>query len=126
MVAQTKWTTIQGKLLSVRDNHKKTVLTFWAPWCQSCKVEIPRLIEWHKEHQDTHELYFHLLELEKGQEAADYARKAKIDGRVIMGGDKILETITAGEYSIPTTLVLDVDSTVLSTAVGSAVNLEKL
>ena len=93
------------------------VLNIWATWCGPCRLEIPELNKLHKEYS-ARGVEFVGLTTESpaadGARVRDFAREFGMKYKLGWGDGKTLQTLLAGNYSIPQTLVVAADGRVVT------------
>lgn len=108
-----------GKTVHLSDYKGKVVLLdFWATWCGPCKIEIPWLIEFERQHK--HE-GFSVLGVSMDEDGWDavkpFVSGAGINYRVVMGNDMIADQY-GGVEALPTTFLIDRDGKIAAVHVG--------
>ena len=108
-----------GKTVRLSDYKGKVVLLdFWATWCGPCKMEIPWLMDFERQHK--HEGFSVLgvsMDEDGWQAVKPFMSDVGINYRVVMGNDA-----TADEYggieALPTTFLIDRDGKIAAVHVG--------
>ncbi len=92
------------------------MLNFWATWCGPCKREIPDFIELQREYA---EKGFTILGVALDEPAAvEQFMKANALNYPVLLGDDNISAAYGGIRSIPTTLLIDREGTIVTTQVG--------
>ena len=97
---------------------KVAIVNFWASWCAPCREEMPFLVDLRNEFRDRG---FDVIGIAQDPEnLGDILAQVEELGinYTIAIGDGILEDALGGVYAIPTTFILDRDSTVVAKHVG--------
>lgn len=90
--------TLDGRTVTLADfrGQKKVVVSFWASWCGPCRLEMPGLIKFYKDHHNASS-DFEILAIsidEDIKEAADFATVQKLNFPVLLDPGKRSRTRT--------------------------------
>ena len=109
---------LAGRKVRLKDYRGKVVLlNFWATWCASCQVELPRFAEWQKTYGAQG---LQVLAVSMDDNAAPVrktARRLHLDFPVLMG-DAELGKEYGGVLGLPVTYLLDRDGRVVARIKG--------
>jgi cytochrome c biogenesis protein CcmG, thiol:disulfide interchange protein DsbE len=112
---------LDGQVVTLADfrNKKKVVVSFWASWCGPCRLELPVLADFYKEHhKDSSDFEILAISIDDDRAAAQaYATNAKLPFPVLLDPD----SKAAGAYSveaIPSMFVIDSNGTVVEGDTG--------
>jgi thiol-disulfide isomerase/thioredoxin len=98
---------LAGRAVRLGDYRGKVVLlNFWATWCASCRVELPRFAEWQKQYGVQG---LQVLAVSMDDNAAPVrrtARKLRLDFPIVMGDAKLGESY-GGVLGLPVTYLVD-------------------
>lgn len=101
---------LNGETVSLADyrGKKNLVVSYWASWCGPCKVELPELREFYKQHHKA-DTDFEILAISIDEEKADaekYVETEKLPFPVLLDPhSKVADSYTVG--AIPTMFVVD-------------------
>jgi thiol-disulfide isomerase/thioredoxin len=95
---------------------RPVVLNFWATWCQPCRKEFPVLNALHRDPRV--EVVTVALDEEGAARVAPFVEREGLEYPVLLGNQEIFELF--GGYTIPHTLVIDPDQTVVGVYRGPA------
>lgn len=100
-------------------NHRGQVLVIniWATWCGPCHIEIPELNKLHKDYSGRGVEFVGMTtenREEDGKKVRDFVRKFEMKYKVVWPDKETTETLLAGNYSIPQTLVVAPDGKVIA------------
>jgi peroxiredoxin len=114
-------TTLDGRTVSLADfrGRKKVVVSFWASWCGPCRLEMPGLVKFYKDHH-TADSDFEILAVsidEDTKDAADFATAQKLDFPVLLDPRQKMASAYQVE-GIPTMFVIDRDGKVTHGHIG--------
>lgn len=100
-----------GKMSSASfgEEGQMTVLNFWATWCQPCLKEMPELSA--MDQDPRLQVVGVALDEEGTASVAPFVERHGIDYPILLGNQDIFQRL--GGFSIPYTLVLDTERTVL-------------
>jgi len=119
--------TLDGRTVSLADfrGQKKVVVSFWASWCGPCRLEMPGLIKFYKDHHNASS-DFEILAIsidEDIKEAADFATVQKLNFPVLL--DPRQKIANAYEVEgIPTMFIIDKDGKIISGQIGYDMSME--
>ncbi|MFN0122467.1 MAG: TlpA family protein disulfide reductase [Blastocatellia bacterium] len=98
------------KLSEITSRNKVVVFDFWATWCGPCRMEIPHLIELHKDYKDKGVDVIGLTTEDPQADAdkvRDFMKEMKISYEVGFASNRMFMTMTRNSGSIPQTMVFD-------------------
>lgn len=98
---------------------KVVLLDFWATWCASCLVEMPRFVQWQQEYGPQG---FQVIGISMDDDPALARRlsaKLRLNYPVAMGDDKLGE-LYGGVLGLPLTYLIDRDGNVRAQFQGEA------
>jgi len=111
-----EWTDASGSVKSIADyKGKPVILHFWASWCPPCRGEMPELNAWSREHGD---VALVVVALDREFADADAFLKSEKIGFPTLMGD-MSAAMRLGARGLPTTLVIDSDSEIVKTRIGT-------
>ncbi len=111
---------LDGKTFKFSDvKGKVIILDFWATWCPPCREEIPHFIEL----QNTYgaqglEVIGIALDRKGAKVVRPFAKKYKINYKVLVGDASKIAESYGGVVGIPTTFIIDRDGNVIEKYVG--------
>ena len=112
-------TTPDGEMVRLSDFEGQTVvLNFWATWCGPCRAEIPDLAAFQEANPDVKLLGISVDEQLGARGVAATARRLGADYTILLDPT----STAAAPYSVhtlPTTIVIGPDGTVVDTAIGT-------
>jgi peroxiredoxin len=111
----------QGSSVRLADYRGRVVLlNFWATWCIPCKTEIPWLIELQNTYRDRGFAVLGVsLDADGWQLVRPYVDEAKINYRVVIGNDRLMDRYSEFD-ALPSTFLIDRDSRIATTHIGLA------
>ena len=109
---------LNGHQINLKNYRGKVVLlNFWATWCASCQVELPRFEEWQKRYGKDG-LQVLTVSMDDGDALVrKTVRKLHLGLPVVMGDAKIGETY-GGVLGLPVTFLIGRDGVVLAKIKG--------
>jgi peroxiredoxin len=119
--------TLDGRTVSLAEfrGQKKVVVSFWASWCGPCRLEMPGLIKFYKDHHDASS-DFEILAVsidENTKDAVDFAAAQKLNFPVLL--DPRQKIADAYEVEgIPTMFIVDKDGKIISGQIGYDMTME--
>jgi cytochrome c biogenesis protein CcmG/thiol:disulfide interchange protein DsbE len=108
-----------GKTLQLSSlKGKAVIVSFWATWCEPCKVEMPWLVELQKKYaeQGLQVVGISMDDAEE-KEVIDFARKMGVNYPVLRGTEKVAD-LYGGVDALPMTFWLDRSGKVVDSRVG--------
>jgi peroxiredoxin len=98
---------LNGKILDLAALRGKVVLlNFWATWCASCQLEMPRFVEWQNRYGPRGLQIIGISMDDDPELARKLAAKLKLNYPVAMGDEKIGE-LYGGILGLPVTFLID-------------------
>src|SRR5215472_763796 len=119
--------TLDGRTVSLADyrGHKNVLVTFWASWCGPCRLEMPALTKFYKEHHGP-DSEFEILSVSIDdyiQDAASFAAAQDLNFPVLL--DPKHKIASAYEVEgIPTMFVISRDGNIIHGHVGYEMSME--
>ncbi|WP_441003343.1 TlpA family protein disulfide reductase [Pseudocolwellia agarivorans] len=107
--------TIMDTPIELLSNDKKTVIYFFAPWCQICHLSIENLEEFYLENQDVNVVAVALDYMDVDQ-VRGFTQEHQLTFPVALGTEKIKHKFSIGAY--PSYYVFDENNRVISKSVG--------
>ncbi|HKF23938.1 MAG TPA: TlpA disulfide reductase family protein [Candidatus Angelobacter sp.] len=119
--------TLDGRTVSLAEfrGQKKVVVSFWASWCGPCRLEMPGLIKFYKDHHDASS-DFEILAVsidEDTRDAADFATAQKLTFPVLLDPRQKIADAYQVE-GIPTMFIIDKDGKIISGQIGYDMTME--
>lgn len=106
--------------ISARDvfnNHKVTLIDFWASWCKPCRAQIP---EFRNIYQDYHHKGFEILSISEDKDKVNWTNAIAQDDmnwqHVLDDSKSIAQSY--GVHTIPYTLLVDVEGGIIAKDIG--------
>jgi cytochrome c biogenesis protein CcmG/thiol:disulfide interchange protein DsbE len=112
-------TDLDGQTVALRSYRGKVVLlNFWATWCEPCRKEIPRFLEFQKQYgpQGFQVLGVSLDDSDKP--VRKFRDEFKITYPVVMGDAKLAESY-GGVLGLPISFIIDQDGRIAAKHVGA-------
>lgn len=111
---------LAGRKIDLEQYRGKVVLlNFWATWCASCRVELPKFGAWQKKYRRDG-LQVLAVSMDDGDvPVRRVARKLHLEFPIVMG-DAVLGEAYGGVLGLPVTFLIDRDGQVLSRIEGEA------
>lgn len=108
-----------GKLVRLSDYRGQVVLlNFWATWCGPCRLEIPWLMEFQREHKHRGLVVLGIAMDEDGWDVVKpFIERLGVNYRILMGDDTVAQ-LYGGIDSLPTTFLIDRQGRVASVHIG--------
>lgn len=112
--------TISGETVSLNSQGKKTIVYFFAPWCQICHVSIGNLqnIFEKKEHLD---IIAVALDFKDSSEVIDFTKQHQLTFPIALGNEEIKHAFSISAY--PSYYVIDEQNTIISKSLGYSTEL---
>jgi len=105
-------TDLNGRTLDLTSFRGKVVLLdFWATWCASCLVEMPRFVQWQQQYGPQGFQVFGISMDDDPALARKLSAKLRLNYPVAMGDDKLGE-LYGGVLGLPLTYLIDRDGKV--------------
>lgn len=100
---------LSGRRIDLKTYRGNVVLlNFWATWCASCQVELPKFLEWQKKY-GAQGLQILAVSMDDGPEPVRRtARRLRLEFPVLMGDAKLGEKY-GGILGLPVTFLIDRD-----------------
>ena len=106
-------------MVNLSDFHGETVVVnFWATWCGPCRSEIPDLSAFQQAHPEVHLLGVSVDERMSAAGVRAAARRLGAEYTILLDPT----SAAAGPYNVstlPTTIVIGPDGTVMDTVIGT-------
>jgi peroxiredoxin len=108
-----------GRAVQLSDYRGKVVLlNFWATWCAPCRMEVPWLIDFERQHKEQGFAVLGISMDEEGWDAVKpFMTHTGMNYRVLMGNDMVAQ-LYGGVDSLPTTFMIDREGRIASVHVG--------
>jgi thiol-disulfide isomerase/thioredoxin len=108
-----------GKTLQLSSlKGKAVIVSFWATWCEPCKIEMPWLVELQKKYADQGlQVVGISMDDAEEKEVSDFARKMGVNYPVLRGTEKVAD-LYGGVDALPMTFWLDRSGKVVDIAIG--------
>ncbi len=91
----------------IHSDKAHTIVTLWAPWCDACKAEIPKLKDFTSKHPDS-EIAFVVFEEDDVGLVKKTAKGLGISNKTLLGEQSFFnEILKNDEVEIPITIVFD-------------------
>lgn len=112
--------TISGETVSLNSQGKKTIVYFFAPWCQICHVSIGNLqnIFEKNEHLD---IIAVALDFKDSSEVIDFTKQHQLTFPIALGNEEIKDAFSISAY--PSYYVIDEQNTIISKSLGYSTEL---
>lgn len=115
---------IQGKTVSLAALRGNVVfIDFWASWCPPCRRSIPVVEEVYRKYQGSNAVFLGINVENDARTAANYAKKANIAYRVLVGNDEVSRAYRIA--GIPAFYIIGKDGEILKRYEGYYPGLEK-
>ncbi len=110
----------KGKLKLSDLRGKAVLLSFWATWCEPCKIEMPWFVELQNEYgpQGFQVVGVSLDEDASLLDISGYARGMNVNYPIVVGDSSWFEKRYGGTIFLPTTLFLDREGKVIAREIG--------
>lgn len=104
---------VNGRTVRLSDYRGKVVLiNFWATWCPPCRVEIPDLVKFQKEHgKQGLQIIGITYPPERRARVRKFARSQKVNYPIVLGTREIKARFSSDE-TLPLTVVINRDGKV--------------
>ena len=112
---QFNLTTIMDKPIEIKANNKKTILYFFAPWCQVCHLSIENLQAQYQKNQDIDVIAIALDYVNK-EDIENFSAQHQLTFPIAMGNEKIKKAFKIKGY--PSYYILSEDNTIISKSIG--------
>ena len=108
-------TTIMDEPIEIKANGKKTIIYFFAPWCQICHLSIENLQAQYQKNQNIDVIAIALDYMNK-QEIENFSIQHQLTFPIALGNEKVKKAFKIKGY--PSYYILDGDNTVVSRSIG--------
>lgn len=110
----------EGKLKFSDLRGKAVLLSFWATWCEPCKIEMPWFVEMQNEYgpQGFQVVGVSLDEDASPVDISNYAREMNVNYPLVVGDRSWFEKRYGGTIFLPTTFFLDREGKVIAREIG--------
>lgn len=108
-------TTLMSDTVSLKANNKKTVIYFFAPWCNVCHVSIENLQEIYLNNQNI-DVIAVALDYESKDEILEFSQQHQLTFPIALGNAKVKADFKITGY--PSYYVLDSDNTIAGKSLG--------
>jgi cytochrome c biogenesis protein CcmG/thiol:disulfide interchange protein DsbE len=97
---------------------KAVIVSFWATWCEPCKMEMPWLVELQKKYAaEGLQVVGVAMDDAPEKEITDFARKMGVNYPVLQGTEKVAD-LYGGVDALPMTFWVDRSGKIIDTVVG--------
>jgi thiol-disulfide isomerase/thioredoxin len=107
--------TLMGKQISLQSQGKKTILYFFAPWCQVCHASISNLQALYQKNEHI-EVIAIALDFTNNKEVMKFTSKHKLTFPIALGNEAIKQAFEISGY--PSYYVLNKDSVIIGKSMG--------
>ena len=119
--------TLSGEAIASRDfkGKKRLVVSFWASWCEPCRMELPELSAFYEKYHSA-DSKFEVVAISTDQDrfqAEKYVKEAKLPFPVVWDGSGTIGD-KFGVESIPVLYVIDENGKVIHGQIGYGFGLE--
>ena len=111
----TQIPTVMGETVSLLSKGKKTVIYFFAPWCQICHVSIGNLQSLYEKNNDI-DVIAVALDFANITEVESFTKQHQLTFPVALGNEEIKQRFSISAY--PSYYVIDEQNTVISKSMG--------
>jgi len=111
---------LDGRSVKLSDFRGKAVLlNFWATWCAPCRVEMPWLVEFHKQYESQGLEIVGVSMDDAGQETAiaDFIKERNVNYPILKGNNEVAD-VYGGLRFLPQTIFIDRDGNIVKTTYG--------
>ncbi len=109
---------LQGHVISTADFRGHVVLlSFWATWCEPCRLEIPELEKLQSRYKKQLQIIGVSMDDAPPQEVAQFAERAGINYSIVMGSPEIVKEY-GGVPALPTNFLINPEGKVVQKHVG--------
>lgn len=110
---------LDGETYTVRwDEHKVTIINFWATWCHPCRAEMPALQELHESYAEKGLAVIGLHVGTADADVAGFIRETGVDYVVVRAKPRIMAAWGGGISLLPITYLVDQSGTIQRRYVG--------
>ena len=113
-------TTLMSDTVTLAANDKKTVIYFFAPWCQVCHISIENLQEIYLNNQDV-DVIAVALDFESKEEIIAFSKQHQLTFPIALGNAKVKTDFKISGY--PSYYVLDKDNKLAGKSLGYSTEL---
>ncbi len=107
--------TIMGDTISLNAQDKKTVIYFFAPWCQVCHVSIGNLQSLYEKNEQL-DVIAVALDFNNSDEVMEFTKQHQLTFPIALGNEKIKQAFSISAY--PSYYVLSEENTIITKSMG--------
>lgn len=113
--AENTLPTLMNSTVELQSNNKKTVVYFFAPWCQICHLSIDNLEDFYLKNEDVNVVAV-ALDYVDSSEISAFAKQHKLTFPIALGNEHIKQKYNITGY--PSYYVIDEHNTVVAKSLG--------
>ena len=107
--------TLMGKTIQIKANDKKTLIYFFAPWCQVCHLSIENLQAVYERNQEIDVIAIALDYVDE-QAVKDFSRQHQLTFPIALGTEELKKAFKIKGY--PSYYVLNEQNTIIARSIG--------
>lgn len=107
--------TIMDEQVALSSKDKKTVIYFFAPWCQICHLSIDNLQEFYLENQDINVVAV-ALDYVEADEIIDFSKDHQLTFPIALGNEQIKQKFKISAY--PSYYIVDENNVMIKKSLG--------
>lgn len=107
--------TLDNKTIELTNINKKTVVYFFAPWCQICHVSISNLQSLYEKNEDINVIAVALDYIDK-KEVTEFSNQHQLTFPIALGSEQVKALFKVKGY--PSYYVLDEENTIIAKSMG--------